>query len=436
MNQPNQQLVAISQLQAEIMSTNVTSQLEMALPDHIPVEKFQRVIVTAVNKSPALVTADRRTLFTSCVECASDGLVPNGKEAALVMFGQKVVYMPMIAGIYKRVRNSGEVTTLNGQVVHEKDHFNYAYGFEPTLEHRPADGDRGKVSHVYAVAVLKDGTRDMEVMSVAEVEEVRATSKAKDSGPWVTWWGEMAKKTVVRRLAKRLPLTADLERLVQRVDDLYELSGAQPADAEVPRPTQEDYSGPWELYGPDGEMVSTETNEHEWTDAVISIIEDTGRGEDMRLANADGIARLGRVDKPGLISRINLCDAAKTETAKPEDTPPPAEESDPPQQHDGEPNKAVAEPTPEDAPPAEVFIWRSANGRDNRYPNILDWAAAVKRAVSRVDDHEKVAVAIINNQGTIDQYKALGSDIGGVAQEVETMLKDRQTTLQGEEATL
>jgi phage RecT family recombinase len=428
-NQPNQQLVAITQLQAEIMSANVASQLKMALPEHIPVERFQRVVVTAVNKNPALVSADRRTLFTSCVECASDGLVPNGKEAALVLFGKNVVYMPMIAGIYKRVRNSGEVTTLNGQVVHENDHFHYAFGFEPTLEHRPADGDRGNVSHVYAVAVLRDGTRDMEVMTVAEVEEVRATSKAKDSGPWKTWWGEMAKKTVVRRLAKRLPLTADLERLVQRVDDLYDLSATKPEDAEVQRPTQEDYSGPWELYGPDGEVIETHPNEHEWTDAVVSTIEDTGRGADMRLANADGIARLGRIDKLGLISRINLVDVGPTET---EVTPPPAEEEAAPE-NDQAPEPATSKPAPET--PA-VFVWRSANGHENRYPNIGEWATAVKRAVGRSKDAERVEVARINNQATMSEYLALGGDIEAVVSDVQVHLRTTIEALQGEGAAL
>jgi phage RecT family recombinase len=430
-------LPALAALQGEIMSTRMAEQLHMALPDHIPVEKFQRVVVTAVNKNPALVGAERRTLFTSCIECASDGLVPNGKEAALVMFGQNVVYMPMIAGIYKRARNSGEVTTLNGQVVHANDVFDYAYGFEPTLSHKPAIGERGDIVAVYAVAVMRDGTRDMEIMSVDEVEAVRATSRAKDSGPWKTWWGEMAKKTVVRRLAKRLPLTGDLERLIQRVDDLYDLSDAKPEDAEVPRPTQEDYSAPWELYGPDGEVIETHPNEHEWTDSVVTIIEDTGRGADMRLANADGIARLGRVDKPGLISRINLVDVGPTET---EVTPAPAEEeeilaeqAEAAPENDQAPEPATSKPAPETP---VVFVWRSANGHENRYPNIGEWATAVKRAVGRSKDVERVEVARINNQATMSEYLALGGDIEAVVSDVQVHLQTTIEALQGEGAAL
>jgi hypothetical protein len=43
------------------------------------------------------------------VKLAQDGLLPDGREAAVVMFGNKAQAMPMIAGILKKVRQSGEV---------------------------------------------------------------------------------------------------------------------------------------------------------------------------------------------------------------------------------------------------------------------------------------------------------------------------------------
>ncbi len=222
---------SLTVLQKDIMGDRMTAQLKMALPDHISIEKFQRTVITAVNKDQSLVAADRLSLFTSCVECAQDGLLPNGKEAALVIFNTKnrttntwekrVQYMPMIQGIYKRARNSGEIVMLNAHVVHENDHFDYQLGFEPRLDHKPALGGRGDIVGVYAIAQLKDGTREPEFMTKDEVEEVRATSKAKDNGPWVSWWGEMARKTVLRRLVKRLPVSSDTERMIQSVDAMY-----------------------------------------------------------------------------------------------------------------------------------------------------------------------------------------------------------------------
>ncbi len=248
-------------LHNDIMGDRMASQLKMALPDHISVEKFQRTVMTAVNKDASLLQADRRSLFTACVESAQDGLLPNGKEAALVIFNTKnrttnqwekrVQYMPMIQGIYKRARNSGEISMLSAHLVHENDDFDYQLGFSPNLVHKPALGNRGAIIGVYAVAELKDSTRELEFMNVEEIEAVRATSKAKDNGPWVAWWGEMARKTAVRRLAKRLPVSSDVERLINSVDAMHAYDESKkPVEPEPemvnitpPRPTRAEFAG-------------------------------------------------------------------------------------------------------------------------------------------------------------------------------------------------
>lgn len=67
---------------------------------------------------------------------------------------------------------------------------------------------------VYAVARLQGGGVQFEVMSKAQVEAVRAQSKAGKSGPWVSHWEEMAKKTVIRRLFKYLPVSVEIQRAV------------------------------------------------------------------------------------------------------------------------------------------------------------------------------------------------------------------------------
>jgi len=204
-------------------------EFKAALPPHINVEKFARVAMTAVQNAPDLQTADRRSLFGSMVRLAQDGLLPDGREAALVIFNVKkgngwekrVQAMPMIAGILKRIRQSGEVSKVSAQVVHENDHFVVKYGFDEEIEHSPPslDKPRGKPIGAYATAVLKDGSRLLEVMSLEEIEKVRNVSRAKDNGPWVAWWGEMARKTVMRRLSKRLPMSTDIEEQIFARDE-------------------------------------------------------------------------------------------------------------------------------------------------------------------------------------------------------------------------
>ena len=198
--------------------TQMAPELKAALPAHVSVEKFTRVAMTAIQNNPDLQNADRRSLFGSIVRLAQDGLLPDGREAAIVLFGGKAQAMPMIAGVLKKVRQSGEVSKISAHVVHEHDHFVWKLGFDETVEHEPPalDQPRGKAIGAYAIAVLKDGSQLLEVMSLEEIEKVRNVSRAKGNGPWVQWWGEMARKTVMRRLSKRLPMSTDLEDTFDR----------------------------------------------------------------------------------------------------------------------------------------------------------------------------------------------------------------------------
>lgn len=226
--------------QIQKMNGDLTS----ALPPHIPAERFVRVVLTAVNGNPDLLKADRRSLFEAAMKAAQDGLLPDGRDGAFVVFKnkvkndrnqdewiQKVQWMPMVGGILKKVRNSGELLTISAYVAYENDVFSYVLGDDERIEHRPAVGkDRGRPLLVYAIAKTKDGGIYREVMTIADIEKVRNVSRAKDSGPWRDWWDEMSKKTVIRRLAKRLPMSSDLDDLIRRDDELYDFNGKR-ADA-------------------------------------------------------------------------------------------------------------------------------------------------------------------------------------------------------------
>lgn len=211
-----------------------------ALPAHIPAERFARVLATAIQSNPALMRVERRSLWQSAMKAAQDGLLPDGREAALVVYrdrqrGEIAQYMPMIGGIRKKVRNSGEIATWDAHVVFENDAFEFELGDEPFIRHKPALGDRGKPIAAYSIAVLKSGEKSREVMSVDEINAIRSRSRAKDSGPWVSDWAEMARKTVARRHSKVLPMSTDLDDLIRRDDDLYDFEGAKDEAKQVAR---------------------------------------------------------------------------------------------------------------------------------------------------------------------------------------------------------
>ena len=222
------------------------------LPAHVPVEKFKRVVMTALINSPSLLECDAKSVLTACSRAAADGLLPDGREGAIVKFKDKAQWMPMIAGILKKVRNSGELLSISAHCVYKKDTFRYRLGDDENIEHMPFLGeDPGDIVAVYAIAKTKDGGIYREVMTRPQIEKVRAVSRAKDDGPWVAWWDEMARKTVIRRLAKRLPMSTDKEEdiraMLERDDDERPMqdvttsSGLEPAE---PRPTREEFADP------------------------------------------------------------------------------------------------------------------------------------------------------------------------------------------------
>jgi recombination protein RecT len=194
----------------------MADQFKAALPEHVPVERFERTVMTAVSLKPDLLNLDRRSLLASCTQAASDGLLLDGREAALVPFKGQVQYMPMVAGIMKKVRNSGDISTWSVHLVHEHDKFDYVLGDDERIDHKPALRDRGAIVGAYSIVRMKDGERSREFMSVDEIDAIRRRSRSADSGPWKSDYGEMCKKTVVRRHAKRLPQSTDLDALLRR----------------------------------------------------------------------------------------------------------------------------------------------------------------------------------------------------------------------------
>jgi recombination protein RecT len=205
-------------------------QFKIALPEQIEPTKFSRVVMTAVQQNQDLLAADRQSLFNACMNAAQDGLLPDGRQAALVTFRLKsgvvvVQYMPMLAGILKKVRNSGELAMITAQIVCEKDKFRYWIDDKGEhVKHEPLlVGDAGGRIGVYALAKTKGGHAYIEFMTVDQVMAVKAVSKAKD-GPWQgAFEDEMWRKTVIRRLSKRLPMSTDLEQVIHRDDEMYDL---------------------------------------------------------------------------------------------------------------------------------------------------------------------------------------------------------------------
>jgi phage RecT family recombinase len=222
-------------------------ELEVALPAHIPVERFRRVAITAINQNPELMAADRKSLFASCMRAAQDGLYPDGREGALVVYNTKVKgddgkeswikqvqFMPMIFGILKKIRQSGAVAKVTAHEVYQKDRFEYRLGDDEHIEHVPYMGaeEPGEVIAAYAIATFKDGTIQREVLPRWMINQFRAASKSPSSPAWTKWFGEMARKCAVRRLNKYLPNSTEIEHVLNRADAAAALADTLPSAPE------------------------------------------------------------------------------------------------------------------------------------------------------------------------------------------------------------
>lgn len=209
---------------------NVKAQMALALPRHMTADRLARIALTEVRKNANLAKCDQPSFLGAVMQCAQLGLEPGGAlgHAYLIPFENKrkgiteVQFIVGYRGMIDLARRSGQIISLSARVVCEKDDFRYQYGLDETIEHVPAPKDRGDMTFVYAVAKLKDGGTQFEVMSRAEIEDTRNNSQGyktaikydKKDSPWIAHFEEMAKKTVIRRLFKYLPVSIELQRAV------------------------------------------------------------------------------------------------------------------------------------------------------------------------------------------------------------------------------
>jgi recombination protein RecT len=196
----------------------------MILPRHMTAERFMKITLSAVISNPALGKADPISMMDAVRKCAQYGLEPDGRHAALVPFrnGGKsrdgkdvfdVVFMPMVHGLIKLVKQTGEVSVIAAREVYANDLFEYQYDFETSYKHVPSEGDRGDLRGVYAYYVLKDGGRDFVYMSVADAKawgKRYAKSFEKADSLWQTDIRSAALKTVMRKLLHFAPLSCEI----------------------------------------------------------------------------------------------------------------------------------------------------------------------------------------------------------------------------------
>lgn len=217
------------------------AELEKSLPNVINVDRFKQVALITITKKPHLFNCTKASVIGVIMTAASLGLYIDDdlgecfidqvyndltkKYEAQIIIGYQ--------GLCVLAMRSGFVDYMQPRYVCDGDEFEYEYGLDDVLRHKPTAADRSndKITHFYVVVKLKTGSKIFNVMTRKEVEDVRDGSKfyktaaKKEDTVWHIYFNKMGNKTVLRSLTKYIPLSPEMQ-LAVKLDEQLEY-GAQ-----------------------------------------------------------------------------------------------------------------------------------------------------------------------------------------------------------------
>ena len=199
-------------------------EIKKALPAVMTPERFARITLSAISVNPYLAqaaVASPMSLLASVMTAAQLGLEPNTPLGHCYLIPRKRKGVPEVQfqlgykGLIDLAYRSGEVTIIQAHCVYQHDEFEYELGLDPKLRHVPCSGERGEMTHAYAMFKTKGGATGFACMTRSELDQHRDRySDAANRGisPWATQYEEMAKKTVLKAALKYAPLKSDFLR--------------------------------------------------------------------------------------------------------------------------------------------------------------------------------------------------------------------------------
>lgn len=173
-------------------------------------DRFFRVLMVCFRQNNEIQSCTAESLYDCAQGIAQLGLDPANKgHVYIVRYGATAQLQVGYQGLLEIVRRKYPLAVAQARLVYEHDRFELEYGSNPSVLHTPTvRGERGEVIGAYSTVTI-EGVRHIEYMTTADINKIRDLSKASRRGPWVDHWGEMARKTVFRRLVKWLPLASD-----------------------------------------------------------------------------------------------------------------------------------------------------------------------------------------------------------------------------------
>lgn len=210
-------------------------QFELALAGSVDGDKFARVALTEILGNKSLMDASVPSLMGALLSSAQLGLEPGGPlgHCYLVPYKGEVQLILGYKGMEQLAYNSGLVSSINARVVRAGDYFEFEFGTNEHVSHRPKAGVGGEVTHAYAIARLVTGGVVSVVLFREDIDRRMASSASakSKSSPWKTDYDAMARKSAIRALFNDLPASTVTQRALgydERVvtpDEVDEMEG-------------------------------------------------------------------------------------------------------------------------------------------------------------------------------------------------------------------
>lgn len=254
---------AVSKIKAAnkslIQGEDLAEAIKKAAPKHLSSERFIRIAATAMNRVPKLRECSPSSIWQCLLDLSATGLEPDNRRAHLIPYwdsktkSHRAQLIIDYKGYVELAMRSGKVSSIHADIVCENDTFEYDMG---ELKKHKIDfrKPRGEMYAAYALIRFTDPKRiaKCEVMTKDEIDGIRKRSKAGQSGPWVTDYNEMAKKTAFRRATKWLEMNPEIQAAIEKDEDTVipeAMVTVEPTNLETPGVSM--FEGPPELEEPE-----------------------------------------------------------------------------------------------------------------------------------------------------------------------------------------
>lgn len=223
------------------------------LPEYLNAKRFF-ALLRQMEKNPKLMECTPQSLLECVMKAAECGFEIGGPDdhCYVIPYGKQAQLQAGWKGVVYRLVQAHAASHIFADLVREGDEFRVMSGTKRELIHVPAE-KRGKIIKAYAVAVLPNGITDFEVFESDDIDAIEKAalriSGGKPSPAWSSFRGEMIKKSVIKRLGKRLQgdrraSPDELDRLRATMElrtdiDVDRIRQAESANADLPDPPRQ-----------------------------------------------------------------------------------------------------------------------------------------------------------------------------------------------------